>query len=364
MQFAGGGAKTLRFVLGSVHEDVRREVLTEVMAQFDQSWSAGLAATGTLLVDLFDDPAPKLRQEAFAFAVKKTKGKDQGPLQAGLRSRYSDVRFETVRTLIQRGTKAAQAMLVQAVEDDDMDVRQAALQALVSADAEDVLIKVLESNHLDARLKAAAARARHGDQRTLDPLLVLAAQAEPDDKVRRKAWVAVVAAALNALAELGDPAAMDRVVPLLQSKHAEIRKAAANALVWISRPDSADALRAALQHDDPEVKYRAALGLALCRNPLGASILFSDQARGLLPVEDQLTAAFVLGELGEDRVVTFLDDDSEAPRNVATTLLLLREMVAHDGSPQRCLACLSSRVPQVRLTAAAALESFADPGAS
>src|SRR5205823_3781162 len=33
LQVSGGGVRTLRFVLGSIHADVRREVLTEVMAQ-------------------------------------------------------------------------------------------------------------------------------------------------------------------------------------------------------------------------------------------------------------------------------------------------------------------------------------------
>src|SRR5207248_1126378 len=67
LQIAGGGAGTLRFVLQSVHADIRREVLTEVMAQINEPWA------WSLLLTFFNDADPKLREDALAFAQKRSK---------------------------------------------------------------------------------------------------------------------------------------------------------------------------------------------------------------------------------------------------------------------------------------------------
>ena len=39
VQAAGGGLHTLRFILQSIHADVRLEVLTEVLSQVPQPWA-------------------------------------------------------------------------------------------------------------------------------------------------------------------------------------------------------------------------------------------------------------------------------------------------------------------------------------
>ena len=53
LNVGGGGPETLRFALNSIHADVRREVLTEVMAQVGQPW------VWDLLLGFFNDPDPK-----------------------------------------------------------------------------------------------------------------------------------------------------------------------------------------------------------------------------------------------------------------------------------------------------------------
>ena len=68
LKIAGGGRPTLRFALRSVHADVRREVLTEVMAQPDEPWAT------PLLYEFFNDPDPALRAEAFAVRDPEDQG--------------------------------------------------------------------------------------------------------------------------------------------------------------------------------------------------------------------------------------------------------------------------------------------------
>ncbi|HYT91801.1 MAG TPA: HEAT repeat domain-containing protein, partial [Gemmataceae bacterium] len=355
LKIAGGGIHTLRFVLQSVHADVRREVLTEVMAQVAEPWA------WNLLLEFYNDHDPKLREEAFTFAISKTK--ELGPLETALTSQYADVRRKGVEGLIKKHSKAAQAVLVRALADKEREVRQLALDALVDDDARGPLAEALKSTHGDVRVRAAAALARHGDTSVLQPLLALATTPEPQERERQADWLALVEKALAGLATLGDPAALTDILPLLDSKHASLRKLAAQALVWVSRPGSLEALRQALQHADAEVKYRAALGLAYAGDPYGASLVFSAQARQVLTPEEQMVAALSLGVAGEDQLVVFLDDADEKIRNQALVLMMMLELKTHEGTPARCLACLSSRMPRVRLTAARALECFADPTA-
>ncbi len=177
---AGGGGETLRFILKSIHADVRREVLTEVMAQIKSAWAE------ELVFELYNDPDPTLRKEAFDFAVKKAKASDLGPLTEALESQYPDIRLAGVKDLVKKRTKKAQAELLPALSDPDLNVRQAALEALVHADAEQALSQALESPYIDVRLRAAGARARMGDKAALKPLLDLVSEPEPVDKDKEK----------------------------------------------------------------------------------------------------------------------------------------------------------------------------------
>jgi ParB family chromosome partitioning protein len=360
LQAAGGGVQTLRFILQSVHSDVRLEVLTEVMAQVQEEWA------WNLLLEFYNDPEPMLRQDAFAAAVRKNK--ELPPLEAALLSQYPDLRKLAVDALIKKHTAPAQALLVKALADADKDVRQLALGALVGEDARGPLTAALASPHADVRVRAARALARHGDTAALAPLLALATAPEPrsvvagsPDPATTADWQALAESALEGIAELGDSSALAPLVPLLQSNKPSLRKPAARALAWAALPNHPETLRQALQHADPQVKYHAALGLAYAGDPLVASLVFSQPAAEVLSKDDQLVAALSLGPAGEDRLALFLDDPDETVRTRALLVQMLLELKSPRGAPARCLTCLSARSPRVRLAAARALERFAGP---
>lgn len=357
LNVAGGGVRTYRFILQSIHADVRREVLTEAMAQSGETWA------WNLLLEFYNDRDPVLRAEAFNYAVRKTK--ELRPLEAALSSEYADVRTMGVEGLIQKRTKAAQELLVKAVTDRDEMVRLQALQALIDADAKAVLFEAMKSPHGDVRVRAACALARHGEAAALQPLLVLASTPEPE-KAEAQAqlnWLTQLLQALAGLADLGVSHAIGDLTPLLDSSHAGVRKDAARALLWSALPNHLEVLQHALQHSDPNVKYLAALGLAYGGDPVVASLVFSKSAAEVLTSTERLVAALTLGPAGEDQLVVFLDDADEKVRNQAMLLLMLTELKASQPTPTRCLACLSSRMPRVRLTAARGLETFSDPEA-
>src|SRR5207247_5325066 len=118
----------------------------------------------------------------FTFSVKKTK--DLEPLDAGLSSRYVDVRRSAVQGLIKKHTGAAQALLARALGDQEKEIRQLAIEALVIDDAQVTLTQALDSEHDDVVVRAAKALARHGLPTALQPLLRLATAPEPAQKER------------------------------------------------------------------------------------------------------------------------------------------------------------------------------------
>jgi ParB family chromosome partitioning protein len=353
LQAAGGGVQTLRFILQSVHSDVRLEVLTEVMAQVREPWA------WNLLLEFYNDPEPMLRTEAFTTATAKNK--ELPPLEAALLSQYADVRKLAVEALIKKHTAPAQSLLVKALADADKDVRQLALGALVGEDARGPLVTALASPHADVRVRAARALARHGDSAALAPLLALATAPEPAERERQVDWLALAESAVDGLAELADPSALVPLVALLQRPQPSLRKKAANALAWCALPHHLETLRQALQHADPQVKYSAALGLAYAGDPLVAPLIFSEPRDANYSKDGLFAAALCLGPAGEDRLALFLDDTDEAVRTRALVVQMLLELKSPSGVPTRCLTCLAARSPRVRLAAARALERYAGP---
>ncbi len=350
LEVEGRGPGCLRFALRSIHADIRREVLTEVQAQASESWA------WTLLLELFGDPDPGVRSDAFKFAMKRTKGIGQEPLAAALECRYPDLRIEATTILGKRKAEGIRALLTKAVEDDDERVRKMAVDALLVNDDE-ALHKVMHSKHVDVAVRAAAARAKHGDTDALEPLCNIIRSDPPEVKELHRAWAGRMVLALAGLAELGEPAARKDVQALIDHKDAAIRKAAATALAWMARPKELDELRDALQHSDKAVQREAALGLAYCGDPGGASILFADGRKSSSDLAT-LYAALALGVEAEDVFLAFLDVDDRKIRRRALLLLLLQELREDDGVPDRCLAALSSAHPRIRLSAAQALEKF------
>jgi ParB family chromosome partitioning protein len=351
----GKPAEILRFVLQSIHADVRREALTEIMAQVHEPWA------WPLLLAFLNDPDQVLRDEALAFGVKKFKEREVEILEDALKSRFADMRLQAIDGLIKKATRPAQALLVQALNDAEATVRLKALQALIDADARTALVDALQSAHADVRIASAVTLAKHGLAIAREPLIVQVQMPIPNEQERQNDWANLVATAALGLGQLGDPSAQFAVVPLLNHGRADLRKAAIQALVGMSQPGATDPLREALQHTDPEVKYRAALGLAYAGDAHAAPVVFSPEAKKLLSPYELLAAACVLKPAGDEQLAAMLDETSDTLRSAPLLVMMLREWVNPGATPERALRCLASRMPRVRLTAARALEYFGQP---
>ncbi len=353
LQLFGGSAATLRFGRRCIHEEIRREILTELMAQSNEPW------VWDLLFECFNDPDERLRLDAFQFVTKKSRGLE--PLEAALNSRYPDLRLVAIAGLVKKRSVGAQAVLATAVEDSDRTVRLAALDGLIDVGANTAIATALTSPASDVCVRAGKTLARLGDQAVLGPMVTLATMPEPQETERKEEWRTVAADALDALAELGDPDAIVPVLPLLESNEASLRKGAARVLAWSYSSDREGLVREALAHTDPEVKYRIAMGLAMNGDASLAPLLDSDDGAKVVGVGDRLAVAAALGAAGEDTIVNTLDHSKPAARSRAFLLLLAREFKGSKSSgASRLLTALASRSPRIRLDAADALQHAAD----
>ena len=375
LQIAGGQAHTLSFLLHSVHSDIRRNVLMEVVAEKKNAWAA------SLLTGFFNDPDETLRADAFDDAVDKKKKTPSAVLTAGMDAEFEDIRLKTIDELVKNLDKPARKMLLNALNDNSKPVRQKALENLLKKGVKKVLSKALASDYLDVRSRAAELAAGFGDPDALQPLLDLLAERQPEETEEKKAWTDTIKTALSGLGRLGTPDAIDPVQPFLSHADRVIRSAAIEALIRMSRPGKESALKQAFKHADAHVRLRAALGLAYCGNPLAERLLFSDEASGTISEEEQLTAAFILSVAGGentkadahegdhgnfDRLLLYLDHSNPHLQQTAFRLLILAEWeagatgAAGEKTPQHCIACLAALDPKIRLAAAGALTHIVD----
>ncbi|WP_419662924.1 HEAT repeat domain-containing protein [Desulfosarcina variabilis] len=375
LQIAGGQAHTLSFVLHSVHSDIRRNVLMEVIAEKKNAWAAAL------LTGFFNDPDETLRADAFDDAVDKKKKTPLAVLTAGMDAEFEDIRLKTIVELVKHQDKPARKMLLKALNDKSKPVRQKALENLLKKGVKKVLSKAFASDYLDVRSRAAEIAAGFGDPDALQPLLDLLAERQPEETEEKKAWTDTIKTALSGLGRLGTPDAIDPVQPFLSHADCAIRSAAITALIRMSRPGKESALKQAIKHADAHVRLRAALGLAYCGNPLAERLLFSDEASGTISDEEQLTAAFILSVAGGenakadahekdhgnfDRLLLYLDHSNPHLQQTAFRLLMLAEWeagatgAAGEKIPQHCIACLAALDPKIRLAAAGALTHIVD----
>ena len=372
LEIDGGAADTLRFILQSVHADIRREVLTEVIAQEKLPWA------WALLLELMSDPDAVIRKDAFEHAKRKEKKDDLTPLQTALKSPYADVRMMSVVRLKELSTPESQVVLASAFEDADREVRLAALKAIIGivafrsakeavthatlaereATIADALQAAMTSAHQDVRLMAATARAAQGDASSRESLLEFARVAEPEDSEAKGRWKDALKQALTGLASLGDSSVLNDIVPLLTHKDAEIRCAATGVIADLLDNTGVEHLKARLRDEDKSVKVRAAHGLSICGESASMPVVFS-----ILEADSSylyLKAAVHFGNASERRLLECLDSKDGVIRTAALLVLLSRDLLDHDGTPRRSLACLSVRNPRVRLLAAEAVEAFGD----
>jgi hypothetical protein len=82
--------------------------------------------------------------------------------------------------LAKRKAAGTHELLIKAVDDDDESVRQLAVDALLVGEGDEALTAAMSSKHPDVVVRAATARAVHGDSAARAPLQAMIAEPEPE----------------------------------------------------------------------------------------------------------------------------------------------------------------------------------------
>lgn len=189
-------------------------------------------------------PFPDVRIDGDAIGRAVEQGLDSAFRQGGPRASSADPRVV--------------AALSAALKDDDKEVRQQALHALVSMRAPiaaDAYIGLLKDSDPEVRKQAVFALGQLRDPKHFDVLM--SALKDQNGEVRHQAAFA--------LGQLRDPRAVDPLVGLLKDTDPEVRKQAAFALGQIRDRRAIDPLIAALKDANPEVRRQAAFALGQLR---------------------------------------------------------------------------------------------------
>ena len=346
-EIGGGDAGSLRLALTSSQADIRREVLTELMAQVRQPWA------WDLLLEFYNDPSKELRSEAFEFAVKHTKSRKVAPIEKALFSEYSDLRQGAVKQLSKLATNEAQQALAKSINDEDEQTRHLALDHLISSQALELVRKALKSDHLDTRIRAANALAKGGDITALEPLLESASQKKPTLESEFKEWEQQVVESLRGLEFLGDSQVVELVFTLLKSDSKKIQKAASKTLVMTTSAEHNDLLTELLSHESTEVRTRAALALTLNGEapPTPQEIL-----EKILSTAEMIE--YSLCREQEIGIIPFFNIQEHIPTTLA--LLILFEASSLEAEPHLAMAALAAKHYQIRYVGAELVEAYAN----
>jgi len=347
-KFNGGEDATLRYLLTSIHADIRREVWNEVMAADAQLWSE------TMMFEMLDDQDAGIRGDVFGYLKKKYQKKDKitGWLSAAVTSKHADIRKSACEHLVNSPSSSAQSLLASVINDSEHAVREFALQSLIDRGATDALVAAMDSQHVAVKLSAARALARMGDVRSLPVLEAGINQPWPvDSEEQQTVWSGVVTSAIKSLGYLGDPTALPRIVELCQNKNdGNVREAAAESLRWLVREETIDSVRPLLT--DEGIRDQVALACGLYGDPVSERTVLTADKDCKLKLWQRMHVAVAMGDRGETQLIAMLDHPQKlATTNAAMLVLLCRDWLKHDGSPKRIIASLAAKDTRMRLFA-------------
>ena len=353
LQLGGSTASSLEFSLLSNFKEIRKEVLTEVMAQSREAWA------WDILLSLFNDPESDIRVDAYRYAIKSTKNKDEAPMIVALESEFRDVRQAGVHSLAQRKTKSSQLALTKAIDDPEVAIRSSALDALIGQSVESALLEALSSSFFDVQINAAKALAKSASPKAKDALLVLLQQERPAEEKKEalQNWNQAVLGALAGLELLADSSLVETLLPFVESTVPEIAQAAMKTVAMSIDAEQLESIDKYVKYSDESIKTYAAYAFALTGSRRGLASL-GKKALNHISVSQQITAALMIGKAdgGYQKLMQLAGQYKGENGIMIASVMDLLDWIS--ASPQFALASISAEDPYSRYNASNFIEVF------
>ena len=263
----------------------------------------------------------------------------------------SFVRYRAIQALRRFQDANVIEPLIQALKDQDTDVRISAVEALHHFKEVEPLIQALKDQDENVCCEAAFALSEIRDVRALEPLIQTLNH--KNSNVRRSA--------ANALGELGDTMAVEPLFRTLKDKNDMVSDVAARALSKLGK-SAIVLLIQELKNEDRFARYRAAKALQNFRDPS----LIEPLIMALKDIDSDVRfeVTFALGEICDDRAVEPLiqilwDKDEHLRSSTAEALGNLGD----DRAIEPLIHTLNDEAKKVRSQAAEALGKICNTSA-
>lgn len=353
--------KALDRALQGRFADLRLRAVTELATKAKEEWAI------ERLVKAIADRDEAVAKAAFEAVIAARK---KGDPEACIRSMESVVVARRVAGAHEaRNSKldTVRSTLTQLLQDEHEAVRAEALDTLDRLLTSDVgpLYAALQSSYYDLKVRAAGKLAQRKDEQIIEPMRSLLLDKELHQRFAKPSVNAWRVAAADALATLGSQRCLKLFsAELLKDELDGVREAAARGLSLACRRGDESYLLDALSHADVGVRSWAADGLARLGDVRALPVLTGNLKHPQLPIRIGAILSFAaLGPEGYGGMLQGLEDASSDVQERVFAIVLARDLRAlrRGEAPDLLTSALSSQRPDVRFSAARALELRTTP---
>ena len=348
---------TLRRAVASVHADVRRWAVDELIRQARQSrgWAK------ELLITRVGDSAAEVGLAAYEALTKEDADKKRPEYHlAALHSPAAEVRLAGLKGALDATDPAPlRSRLIELLQVEDAAQFIAAIEALdklLPSDAHAFAL-AFDSPFYLLRVRAGELCGKRRDARAVGPMQKLLSIAKtdhdrPSDSLRQRS--------ASALADVGDPASIPFLTALLRDDDPLMREHGARGLAAACQSGNPQPLVEALAHADLAVRSWAADGLSKLGDTRALPVLAGTQRHEHLPIRRGALFSFVaLGGDGVQGLLQGLEDAERDLQELSFAVIVARDIALARAQlpPDLLLSALSAESPEIRYAAARVLEA-------
>ena len=348
---------TLRRAVTSVHPDIRRWAVDELVRQARQS----RAWARELLIERVGDSAAEVGLTAYEALTKEEADKKRSNYHlAALDSPAIEVRLAGLKGALETTDPAPlRNRLIELLQAEEAPQFLAAIEALdklLPNDAQAFTLAFASPFDL-LRVRAGELCGKRRDSRAVGPMQALLSipktdHDRPADTLRQRA--------ASALADVGDPASIAFFTTLLRDDDPLVREHGARGLATACQNGREQPLVDALAHADLAVRSWAADGLAKLGDLRALPVLTGAQRHAHLPIRRGALYSFVaLGGDGVQGLLQGLEDRERDLQELTFAVVVARDIALARAQlePDLLLSALSAGQPEIRFAAARVLEA-------
>lgn len=356
-------AKAIDRALSARFADLRVRAVGELVQHGKEKWSRERLAT------TIGDRDVQVATAAYDALVKLEEKEAPEPHRLALATTHPSLRAQAATASKHAPADALKTELSKLLQDEQPSVRTAAIDSLEKLAPKDsgALYAALQSGFYDLKVRAAEHLAARKDEQLIEPMRAFLGDKELFKRFDASYLNGLRARAASAIASLGSQRTVKYLATeLLKDDFAGVREQAARGLSVAARRGDEGYLLDALGHEDVAVRSWAADGLSRLGDVRALPVLTGNLRHNHLPIRLGAILSFAaLGPEGFGGMLQGLDDSLTEVQERVFAIIIARDLraVRQGQAPDLLTSALSSQRPEVRFSAARALELRADPEA-